>query len=129
MTCTTLGSKDFTGSVDVVADQLHVAGSATGLVVKSVTDRFSVGTKVGTGRSTYLNEDLRWNVSPGVEFNVFPYSESSRRALTLQALMNVRHWDYQEETIFFRDAETRVAASLSRPRSSRATRPPGPAAR
>ena len=87
--------------------------SATGLVVKSVTDRFSVGTKMGTGRSTYLNEELRWNVSPGVEFNFFPYSESSRRSFTLQALVNFRHWDYQEETIFLETEETRVAASLT----------------
>lgn len=87
--------------------------SANGLAVKSITDRVSLGAKVGMGRSTYLNEDLRWNVSPGVEFNFFPYSESSRRSFTLQALMNVRHWDYAEETIFFETEETRAAASLT----------------
>ena len=87
--------------------------SANGLAVKSVTDRVSLGTRVGTGRSTYLNEDVRWNVSPGVEFNLFPYSESSRRSLTIQALMNVRHWDYAEETIFGELSETRVAPSVT----------------
>ena len=87
--------------------------STTGLAVKSITERFSIGTKLGMGRSTYLNEDFRWNVSPGVEFNFFPYSESSRRSFTVQALMNVRHWDYQEETIFLETEETRVAGSLT----------------
>ena len=86
--------------------------SASGLTVKSITPRFSVGARVGAGRSTYYNEDFRWNVSPGVEVNLFPYSESSRRSLTFQALMNVRHWDYEVETIFGQTAETRLAASL-----------------
>ncbi|GMV08245.1 MAG: hypothetical protein AMXMBFR53_45200 [Gemmatimonadota bacterium] len=83
-----------------------------GLLVKSVTDRFSVGTRAGFGRDSYVNEDFRWTLSPGVEFNVFPYSESSRRSLTLQALLNVRHWDYTATTIFGEDAETRLAGSL-----------------
>jgi len=87
--------------------------NANALVVKSITDRFSVGARVGAGKSTYTNEDFRWNVSPGVELNLFPYSESSRRSLTFQALVNVRHWDYAEETIFGETAETRVAGSLS----------------
>jgi hypothetical protein len=87
--------------------------SSTGLVVRSVSDRFSLGARAQVGRNSYYNEDLRWSVSPGAEFNIFPYSESSRRSLTLQGLMNVRHWDYTEETIFFEDAETRVAPSLT----------------
>ncbi|NJD17800.1 MAG: hypothetical protein FIA95_00730 [Gemmatimonadetes bacterium] len=87
--------------------------STEALAVKSVTDRFSVGARAAAGKSTYTNEDFRWSVSPGVELNAFPYSESSRRSLTFQALLNVRHWDYAEETIFGETAETRVAPSLS----------------
>ena len=87
--------------------------SASGLVVKSLTPRFSVGTRFGAGRTTYRNEDFRWNVAPGVEFNAFPYTESSRRSLTFQAVMDLRHWDYEEETIFEETAETRVAGTLS----------------
>lgn len=87
--------------------------SGTGLGVKSITDRFSLGASAEVGRESYFNEDLRWRVSPGAEFNFFPYSESSRRSLTLQGLLNVRHWDYEEETIFSEWAETRVAPSLT----------------
>jgi len=87
--------------------------SASGLLVKSMTPRFSVGARAGVGRSTYYNEDFRWNLSSGVEVNLFPYSESSRRSLTVQALMNVRHWDYEAETIFGETAETRLAAELT----------------
>lgn len=87
--------------------------NANGLLVRSLSDHWSVGAKVGAGRSTTLNEDLRWNVAPGVEVNLFPYSESSRRSLTLQALLDMRHWDYTEETIFHATSETRLAMSLT----------------
>jgi len=87
--------------------------SASSLLVKSLGPQWSVGARAGSGKSTFLNEEFRWNVSPGVEYNFFPYSESSRRSLTLQALMNVRHWDYIEETIYGETAETRLAASLT----------------
>ena len=87
--------------------------SASSLLVKSLTPQWSIGARAGTGASSRLNEDLRWNISPGVEYNFVPYSESSRRAFTLQALLNVRHWDYTEETVYFETTETRVAASLT----------------
>jgi hypothetical protein len=87
--------------------------NASSLLVKSLTPKWSVGLRAGTGRSTRLNEDLRWDVAPGIEYNFVPYSESSRRAFTLQALMNVRHFDYKEETVYFRTSETRFAPSLT----------------
>jgi hypothetical protein len=86
---------------------------ATALLVKSAGEQWSIGVTSGMGRSTRLNEDLRWNVSPGIEYNFFPYTESSRRTLTINALMNLRHWDYAEETIYFRTDETRFAGSVT----------------
>lgn len=97
--------------VDVVS--LVKDWNASSLLVKSLTPQWSLGARAGTGRSTRVNEDLRWDISPGIEYNFVPYSESSRRAFTLQALLNVRHWDYTEETIYFETQETRVAASLT----------------
>lgn len=87
--------------------------NVSSLLVKSLTPQWSIGARVGSGRSTRLNEDLRWNISPGIEYDFVPYSESSRRAFTLQALINVRHWDYAEETVYLKTTETRVAASLT----------------
>jgi len=79
--------------------------SGSGLVVRSVTDRFSLGMRGGVGKSTYLNEDLRWNLASGVELNAFPYVESSRRSFTFQGLLEARHWNYAEATIFGETAE------------------------
>jgi hypothetical protein len=77
-----------------------------------VTDRFSLGMRGGVGKSTYLNEDFRWNLASGVELNAFPYAESSRRSLTFQGLLEARHWNYAEATIFGETAETRLAAQI-----------------
>ena len=87
--------------------------NASSLLVKSLTPQWSIGARAGTGASSRLNQDLRWNLAPGIEYNFVPYSESSRRAFTLQALVDLRHWDYTEETVYFETEETRVAASLT----------------
>lgn len=86
--------------------------SGNGLVVKSLTDRLSWGVRGGVGRNSYYNEDLRWNLATGAEVNLYPYAESSRRSLTLQGLVEARHWDYREMTIFGEEAETRFAGQL-----------------
>jgi hypothetical protein len=87
--------------------------NASSLLVKSLGPQWSVGVRAGAGRSSRRNEDLRWDFAPGLEYNFVPYSQSSRRAFTLQALLNVRHWDYTEETVYFRTSETRFAPSLT----------------
>ena len=43
---------------------------------------------------------------PGIEFNVFPYSESSRRSLTLSYEAGIESFDYEQETIFGTTEET-----------------------
>jgi hypothetical protein len=43
---------------------------------------------------------MRTRVAPGVEFNVFPYSESTRRVLAAQYTVGFNSMDYREETIF-----------------------------
>ena len=83
------------------------------ILVRSLTPKWSLGVRTISGRSTRLNEDFRWSISPGIEYNFVPYSESTRRLFTLQALLNVRHWDYTEETVYFETEETRLAVSLT----------------
>jgi hypothetical protein len=69
-------------------------------VVKSVSPRWSAAILADGGSSTFLNYDLRTRVAPGIEFNVFPYSESTRRILAVQYTVGFNTMDYREETIF-----------------------------
>lgn len=82
-------------------------------LVRSIGSHWAVGVRSEAGSSTFFNQDLRWSLRPGVEFDFFPYTESSRRSLTLQYLVGPQHWDYTLRTIFGRIAETRVQQSLT----------------
>ena len=69
-------------------------------VVKSLGEHWGASIQGRASSSTFLNQDLRVRVFPGIEFNFFPYSESSRRSLTLSYEAGIESFDYEEETIF-----------------------------
>ena len=75
------------------------------VVVRSLTPHWSLGGTAELESSTFENYDLRTRVGPGIEFNVFPYAESTRRILTLFYSVGVQRADYTEETIFGRLSE------------------------
>jgi hypothetical protein len=65
------------------------------------------------GSSTFFNQNLRASIKPGLEYNIFPYSESSRRSLTLQYLVGPNHFSYNDTTIFRQTEETRLQESVT----------------
>ena len=89
----------------------------SGLAVKSLTQHWSLGLVGDVSKSTFLNYDFRMRVAPGVEHNVFPYSESTRRMLTTQYTVGINRFDYEEITIFDKTSETlpdhRLGTTLS----------------
>jgi len=63
-------------------------------------DHWAAAFEVGVWSSTYSNLDYRtWN-SVAVEYNIFPYSQSTRRQLRLTYELSLKYADYEEETIF-----------------------------
>lgn len=76
------------------------------LVTKSITDHWSYGGTAVALASTFQNYDLRTRVAPGIEYDIFPYSESTRRILTLFYSVGFQTADYTEETIFGKTSET-----------------------
>ena len=76
------------------------------LSVRSVSDHWSVGGRTNANRSSFLNRDLALRVAPAIEFNVFPYSESTRRQLTLQYSAGANRVAYNDETIYGQLTET-----------------------
>lgn len=75
------------------------------LVVKSLTDRWSFGGVAGLESSTFQNYDLRTRIAPGIEYDFFPYAESTRRLLTMFYSLGLQSADYTEETIFGKTSE------------------------
>jgi hypothetical protein len=86
--------------------------AANGLLVKALGSRWATGVKMLAGNSTYLNQHLAVRFAPGIEYNVFPYSESTRRRLTLQYTAGPNRFQYATRTVFDRLQETQYDETL-----------------
>ena len=83
------------------------------MVVKSISEHWSVGSWVEAESSTYSNLDAQFTVAPAIEYNFFPYSESTRRQLRCLYKIGWNSVDYIEETIFNKTKETLFNQSLN----------------
>ena len=79
----------------------------TALVVKSRGDHWGIGVVGSAVSSSFRNQDLTFRVAPAVEYDVFPYSEWTRRRLTFTYAAGVNAFDYEEPTIFDKVSELR----------------------
>jgi hypothetical protein len=80
--------------------------SASGQVVKSLGDHWGAGGRASMSTSTYNNQKLTLGVFPAVEYNFFPYDESTRRQLTFTYSLGLRQYAYHELTIYGKLEET-----------------------
>jgi hypothetical protein len=83
------------------------------LLVKSFGPHWGVGGRASLTSRTFSNHDLRFNFQPAVEYNLFPYEESSRRSLTFQYRIGPQYVRYDEETIFRQTEEWLYEHQLS----------------
>lgn len=90
---------------DMLTDASH-DHNLNGLVVKSLGDHWAVAGRGRLSSTTFLNQDRVSRVAAGVEYNVFPYAESSRRELTVQVTTGLTRFKYLQTTIYGKDAET-----------------------
>jgi hypothetical protein len=76
------------------------------LVVKSLGPQWSAGGRASLSRSSFNNIDRALGASAGLEYNFFPYKESSRRSLTIQYTAGFERNNYTELTIYDKLSET-----------------------
>ena len=81
------------------------------LLVQSLGRHWSAGVRGSMFSSTFQNLEGAWYVAPAVEYDVFPYAESTRRLLTLQYAVGLRSFEYESETVFGKLSE-RTAAQV-----------------
>ena len=86
---------------------------SNGLLVKSVGDHWGVGAFVTANRASFTNEAFRFRFTPAVEYNIFPYAESSRRQFTVRYAAGINAVNYDEETIFDKFSDTLAEHSLT----------------
>jgi hypothetical protein len=75
------------------------------IAVKSISDHWSVGVSSSAYSYTYSNIKFRFNLAPAVEYNFFPYSESTRRQLRFLWRPGISAYYYHEETIYDKTEE------------------------
>lgn len=83
------------------------------LLVRSIGDHWSLGMDLNGRRSTVDNYDLFIRVAPGIEMNLFPYKESTRRQLVFVYSVGLNFANYRDTTIFNRLKETRPTQNLT----------------
>ena len=81
--------------------------SADMLAVWSLTRHWSAGAVSEANRSTFNNFDLRLSGGPAVEYNIFPYEESTRKALTFLYALELAYFNYQQITVEDKLSEVR----------------------
>jgi hypothetical protein len=86
------------------------------LVVRSANDHLSIGGRTSALSSRFLNQAFMIRLAPALEYNVFPYRESTSRMLTFEYSIGGMSVAYDDETIFGKLHETlfdeRLVASL-----------------
>ena len=73
--------------------------------VKSKGEHFSLGARANYSQSTSQNYDGHYAFSPCVEYNFFPYSESSEHRLSLLYGVSANHNDYTDTTVYLKTSE------------------------
>ena len=83
-----------------------------GTVVWSLTPHWSAGVTGSATGSTRRNQSLALRAGPAIEYNIFPWAESTQRQITFMYEVEVASFDYEEITLFNKTEETRLTHSL-----------------
>lgn len=104
-------SKFDLGDGEIYESRSHGYG-ASALVVKSLGEHWSVGGFLSAQSSTYSNLELSLTAAPAIEYDLFPYSESTKRQFRILYRIGFLRARYNEETIYFKTAESLLQESL-----------------
>ncbi len=75
------------------------------IYVFSISDHWSVGGFGNVSSSTVNNIDLSYSVRPALEYNIFPYSQATKRQFTFLYNVGPFRYNYTDTTIFSKTEE------------------------
>jgi hypothetical protein len=97
---------------DIIKSEYN-STSFNSLIVKSISDHWSYGGSFSLGSSSYSNLDLALSIMPGIEYDLYPYSESTRRQLRFLYSIGYNFANYTDTTIYNKTEEGHFQHSLS----------------
>jgi len=74
--------------------------SQENLIVKSLSDHWSAGAQFSFGSSSYRNQKFRFDFYPSVEYNIYPYSESTHKQFRMLYGLGFSYNNYLDSTIY-----------------------------
>ena len=86
--------------------------SLDNLIVKSIGEHWSAGAAFDISASTFQNIKLNYEIYPSIEYNIFPYSESTRRQLRLLYGIGYSYNKYIDTTIYNKVVENLFGQKL-----------------
>ena len=85
---------------------VHKSSSGmSNLIVKSLNNHWSVGAKVNIGAETFSNYKFKSEILPSVEWDLYPYSESTHRQMRFLYSIGYAYNNYNDTTIFNKTEE------------------------
>lgn len=100
-----------TGDDEFKFSNENYRGSNT--TVWSLSDHWSAGGYLEVIRSDFSNYESSWTLTPAIEYNLFPYSESNNHYVGFMYKIGPSYFDYIEETIYLETEELRLRQNLS----------------
>jgi len=85
----------------------------SGVFVKSLGEHWSAGIALAMSSSTYSNLRFKITPAPAIEYDLFPYSESTRRQLRFLYKIGYEFMKYRDITIYDKTKESLLGQSLS----------------
>ncbi len=86
--------------------------SVDNLIVFSLSEHWSAGARIDLSSSTYRNMRSSFDAIPSIEYNIFPYSESTRRQLRMLYGMGYTYNNYLDTTIYNKTTEHLLEQTL-----------------
>lgn len=75
-------------------------------VTYALAEHWSLDLSSLTAKLPRYNQKFRADLTPGIEYSLFPYEEATRRSITLRYTVAVTHRKYEERTIYDKTEET-----------------------
>jgi hypothetical protein len=87
--------------------------SVSAQAVRSLDAHWSAGLQGSFSGSTSGNTDLRATIAPAIEYDLFPYAQSTRRQLRFNYSIGVERAVYHDTTVYFKTSETYLRHDLN----------------
>lgn len=101
-----VGGGNSAGTGDTTYTTIKRNWGANTSQIKSLTEHWSSGLTGSIGSNSYSNQRRFIHPNIAVEYDLFPYKESTRRQLRFQYGVGFAHYQYEDTTIYFKIRET-----------------------